>query len=133
MPLRPRTATGVLLCLVGLTALTLFLRGFWRAGLPLYWRAGVPQLDLGGAIYAWAFLVTVPLPITTGVAILWRIRSWRPFVGCGLLAAGVLALATMRWVFPLYQGGPEAILVGSAACGLPLILAGLFLLLPAGR
>jgi hypothetical protein len=124
---RTRTATGVVLLLLGVTSFVFFLRVFLRVGLPQ------AQEGAKGAVYAWVLTISIPLPITTGVALLWGTRSWRPFVGCWLLAAGALALGSLLWFLPAYQGWPLSFVVGSAICGLPPILSGLFLLLRTKR
>jgi len=67
------------------------------------------------------------LPITTGVALLWGTRSWRPFVGRWLLIAGVLALGSLLWLLRAYQGWPLTIVVGFVVCGLPPLLCAMLL------
>src|SRR5262249_8165803 len=103
------------------TCLALILRAWFFVGLP--------QGPMADVVHGWAFTITVALPMTTGFALLRPARSWRPFVGWWLLVVGVLALGSMLWAFPLYQGWPQSLGVGSAVCVLPSIASGLFLLL----
>jgi hypothetical protein len=99
--------------------------------LRIFLRVGFPQLQDGakGVVYAWVLTISIPLPLTTGVALLWGIRSWRPFVGWWFLVAAVLALGSLVWFLPSYQGWPFTLVVGSAVCVFPPILCSLFLLL----
>jgi hypothetical protein len=93
-------------------------------------RVGFPQLQWGakGVAYAWVLTISILLPLTTGLALLWRIRSWRLFVGWWLLTTALLALGSFVSFLP-YQDGPLTLVVGSAVCVLPSILCSLFLLL----
>jgi hypothetical protein len=123
MGARIQSAAGVCLLLFGVASSFFFLH--------IFLRVGFPQLQDGakGVVYAWLFTISVPLPLTTGVALFWGIRSWRPFVGWWLLAMAVLALGSLLWFLPPYQGWPFTFIVGSAVCVLPPILCSLFLLL----
>lgn len=127
MGTRTRTAAGVFLLLCGVAALLFFLRVFLRVGLPQ------ANESAKGVVYIWVLTISIPLPLTTAVALFWGIRSWRPFVGWWLLAAGVLALASLLWFLPDYQGWPLSFVVCSAICVVPPILCGLFLLLRTKR
>jgi hypothetical protein len=127
MGTRTRRAAGVFLVLFGVASFALFLRVFLFVGLP--------RVEEGakGAAYAWVLTLSIPLPLTVGVALLRGLRSWRAFVGWWLLAAGALAVGTLLWFLPAYQGWPLSFVVGTALCGLPPILCGLALLRRAGR
>ena len=119
-----RKATGVGLLIFGVTCLALILRGLVRSGLR--------EASMEAVIYAWTLTITGLIPITTGAAILGRVRSWRRFFGWWLLATGVLALGSLS-PLPQYKDGALAIVIGSVLCVLPLSLSGLFLLLRAKR
>jgi hypothetical protein len=123
MGARTRTLIGLFLVLFGATASAFFLRVFLRAGFPQ------PQDGIKGVLYAWVLTLSIALPVTAGVALIRGSRSWSMFLGCWLLAAGVLAFGSLLWFLPAYQGWPLSLVVGSAVCVLPPIGCSLYLLL----
>jgi hypothetical protein len=120
-------AAGVFLVLVGVTASVFFLRLFLRVGFPQ------PADGAKGALYLWILTISIPLPVTAGIGLISGLQSWRLFLGCWLLAAGILALPSLLWFLPPYQGWPLSFVVGLAVCVLPPILCSLFLLLRTKR
>jgi hypothetical protein len=120
---RVRSVAGVFLVLIGVTTLAFILRTFLRVGIP-----GL-QEGAKGVVYAWLLTTGAALPLTTGVALLRDIRSWRPFVGWWLFAAAVLAFGSLFWFLPPYRGWPFTLVVGVAVCVLPPISGSLYLLL----
>jgi hypothetical protein len=127
MGARSRAVAGVFFVFVGVAASIFFLRVFLRVGFPRLQEGGK------GVVYLWMLTLTIPLPITAGVALLLGIRSWRRFFGWWLLAAGMLALPSLLWFLPPYQGWPQTFVIGSAVCVLPPIMCSLFLLLRTKR
>jgi hypothetical protein len=119
-----RKCIGTTLCLVGLGFLVVFLRVFWRVGL---WEA----LDgAKGGVYCWVLTGTILLPFTVGVALLWEVRSWRPFVGWWLVYLGVLVFGSLLFFVRDYRIWPDIIVCGSIF-GLPPIVCGVLLLVRA--
>jgi hypothetical protein len=127
MTARTRTVTGLLLVLLAVIASAFFLH--------LFPRVGFPQIQDGakGVMYLWLLTLTIALPVTAGVPLLWGSPSWRRFAGWWLLAAGLLAFGSLLWFLPPYQGWPQSLVVGSATCVLPPIALSAFLLIWAGR
>src|SRR5205823_1684134 len=103
---RIRMPVGVIILVFGLSSFVFFVLVFSRVGLPQ------AQETAKATVYAWVLTISIPLPITTGVALLRGTRSWRPFVGWWLLVAGVLALGSLLWFLPAYQGWPLSFVVG---------------------
>jgi hypothetical protein len=115
--------TGMLLILVAVLALAFFL---W-----VFLRVGLPRLEDGakGVVYLWGFTLSMPLPLTFGIAVCRGSGSWRRFAAWWFLAAGVLAFGSLLWFLPPYQGWPFSLVVGSAICVLPPLAGSAFFLL----
>jgi hypothetical protein len=111
-----------------MASLVFFVRLFWHIG--VHHALGPPAKRV---VYAWVLTISIPLPLTAGVALLRVIRSWRPFVGCWLVAAGALAARSLTWFLPDYTWWPLSLVVGFIVCALPPILCGLWLLTRARR
>jgi hypothetical protein len=122
-----RTLAGLLLILVGLAASAVLLHLFLRAGFPR------PQDGAKSAVYLWLLTLGVALPVTAGVALVRRSRSWRRFTGWWLLAMGNLVFGSLWWFGSGYRDWLASVVVGSAVCVLPAIGGGAFLLLWTGR
>jgi hypothetical protein len=122
MGVRARRCAGTLLCLVGLSSFVFFLRVFWRIGLSQALEGAK------GAVYAWVLTVSILLPITVGIALIRRARSWRPFVGWWLVYTGILVLGSLLFFVPGYRLWPDLIVCG-AVFGLPPMVCGLLLLM----
>jgi hypothetical protein len=122
MGVRVRRCAGTLLSLFGVSSFIFFLRVIWRVGL---WQA---FQGANGAAYTWALTVSMLLPGTVGIALLVGARSWRPFVGCWLVSAGLLVLGSLLWFVHGYRIWPDLVVCGVVA-GAPPIMCGLVLLL----
>jgi hypothetical protein len=117
-----RLTAGSVAALFGIACLLLITRTLIRVGWPAGFKA---------CAYLWAFTLTVPLPISLGVNLAWRLVRWRLFVGWWLIAlaaileVGVLLTTPDLKAYRLDLMSPVVIVV----LFLAFLSGGLFLLL----
>jgi hypothetical protein len=110
---------GSVAVLFGIACLLLAVRIFVRVGLP----EGIKAVA-----YLWVLTLVVPLPMSFGVNLLWRLVAWRLFAGCWLIGCAALYLVGILCIAPHYRVDLTSVVV-VAAPFLALHSGGLFLLL----